>query len=204
MTFGDGMPIAAVPMDVLDVARTAATAWTPESIRDPHAIRTALGPRAGEAVGPAMLAYRDEIPSAPVAAGCDVRLLAGTESRDVAAVAEFRQQCPAIAWEHGGSTLEDEPACGAFVDGRLVALAGYERWGDRLAHIAIVTHPAYRGRGLGRAAVHAITVHLLERGGLVPQYRTLESNVASIRIAKAIGFVPYAASMAVRMLASPA
>jgi hypothetical protein len=35
--------------------------------------------------------------------------------------------------------------------------------------------------------------------GLIPQYRTLDANIASIRIAESLGFEGYATSVAVRL-----
>ena len=84
-----------------------------------------------------------------------------------------------------------------FANGELIALAGYETWGGTIAHISIVTHPSHRNQGAGRTAVAGVTQHAL-RAGLLPQYRTLQSNQPSIRIAEALGFSAYATSMAVR------
>jgi predicted GNAT family acetyltransferase len=92
-----------------------------------------------------------------------------------------------------------EHSCsGVFMGEQLVAIAGYEAWGGGIAHISVVTHPDFRSQGFGRSAV----AHLGERtirAGLLPQYRTLESNQASIRLAESLGFQRYATSMAVRL-----
>jgi predicted GNAT family acetyltransferase len=87
---------------------------------------------------------------------------------------------------------------GVFADGVLAAAAGYEVWGETIAHIAVVTHPAFRGRGLGAAAVSRIAAEAVERG-LLAQYRTLEANAPSLAIADRLGFQPYARSLAVRL-----
>ena len=63
--------------------------------------------------------------------------------------------------------------------------------------IAIVTHPAHRGRGLGKAAVSAIARIALARG-LVAQYRTLCANTPSMAIARALGFQRFATTLAIR------
>jgi predicted GNAT family acetyltransferase len=92
------------------------------------------------------------------------------------------------------------PASGVYHGNELVALAGYEVWGEMIAHIAVVTHPAFRGRGFGRCAVAHVARAALA-AGLIPQYRTLESNLASIRVAESLGFslYAYATSVAVRL-----
>ena len=116
---------------------------------------------------------------------------------DTAALDFMERSCGPIDWEHGGSRIQD--SCSAvFVGSQIAALAGYQVWGGTIAHISIVTHPEFRGRGFGRSAV----AHVARRAitaGLVPQYRTLDSNRPSLRIADALGFVRYATSVAVRL-----
>ena len=51
----------------------------------------------------------------------------------------------------------DEVVYGAFHEDRLVAYAGFRRWGERTADIGILTHPEYRQRGIGKAAVSKLT-----------------------------------------------
>jgi hypothetical protein len=55
-----------------------------------------------------------------------------------------------------------------------------------------------RDRRLGRAAVQAAAVHALELG-LLPQYQTLASNAAALRIAESLGFEPFAITLAARL-----
>lgn len=148
-----------------------------------------------QVVGPALIGYADAATFQPFAAP-EVRLLA---AGDQAAFTRFQQSCPGPDWEHGGSRLDSAPLAGCFVDGALVALAGYELWGEQIAHIAVVTHPAARGRGYGKAVVSTIAAAALECG-LIPQYRTLLSNTASLAVGAALGFKHYGASLAVRLL----
>ena len=115
----------------------------------------------------------------------------------VRALAGLRAACPALEWEYGGSAATATMA-GVFEKGELVAVSGYEIWGDNIAHIAAITHPVFRGRGFGQAAVSRVAAHALS-SGLVPQYRTLESNGPSMAVAAALGFVPLATTVAVRL-----
>ena len=55
--------------------------------------------------------------------------------------------------------------------------------GDRLLHVGIVTHPAFRGRGYGTAVVSAMTADGLADGRVV-QYRTLQANLPSVAVAR--------------------
>jgi RimJ/RimL family protein N-acetyltransferase len=111
----------------------------------------------------------------------------------------LREACGA-AWDHGGSKIDPGvPLFGVFDGSReLTALASYQVWNERIAHISIVTHPRHQGRGLGRAAV-ALAAQRALTAGLVPQYRTLQANTASMAIAKRLGFVEYGFSVYVRM-----
>jgi len=118
---------------------------------------------------------------------------------DAAALEKLREACGETEWEHGGSSL-DGSCSGVFEDNQLVALSGYEIRVGMMAHLYIVTDPAFRARDSGRAAV----AHLSRRAlaaGLLPHYWTLEANTPAIRIAEALGFLRSATSMAVRLAA---
>lgn len=150
-----------------------------------------LRPFASMVIGPAFIGYADSVAAAPQTA----RLLTAD---DTTAVAALQAACRKDEWEHGGSDIGRHPTFGVFVDGQLAALAGYEIWGGTIAHISVITHPAHRGRGFGAAAVAQLTAHSLA-AGLLPQYRTLDANQPSMRIAERLGFKRYATSLAIRM-----
>ena len=150
----------------------------------------ALGPVAARVIGPAYIGYAREI--GPVDGGAR-----SLEAEDAAALDRLRGNCDPTEWDHGGSTI-DQSVSGVFVDGELVAAAGYEIWGRSIAHISIVTHPDFRGRGHGRAAV-AHVAHRAISAGLLAQYRTLEANTPSIQIAESLEFSNYGSSVAVRL-----
>jgi GNAT superfamily N-acetyltransferase len=142
-------------------------------------------------IGPAYIGYAEVV-------GSPAQPVRSLTADDALAAGALREACSETEWEHGGSLVGEHPASGVFAGSSLVALAGYEVWGGRIAHISVITHPAFRSRGFGCSAVaHLAGVALA--AGLVPQYRTLESNRASIRIAESLGFVHYATSVAVRL-----
>jgi GNAT superfamily N-acetyltransferase len=155
----------------------------------PDDFARALAAISTSVVGPARIAYPRKLrpPDHPA------RALLATED---GAIQALREASDATQWEHGGSSI-DQPCSGVFLGSQLVALAGYEIWGSTIAHIAIVTHPDFRGRGYGRSAVAHLTMRALA-AGLLPHYRTLESNIASIHIAESVGFESFATSMAIR------
>ena len=195
MTFG-GSPIVSVPQGAFGGLRSSLASWTAETIRDPAGATDSVGALAGSSIGPAWVGYADDatLRSPPL----DVR--ARILSRDDAAgVDALRDSCTPLEWEHGGSALGHDITTGSFANGTLAALAGYETWGGRIAHIAVVAHPAHRSQGHARAAV-ALVARLARGHGLVLQYRTLEANTPSRRIADSLGFVHYATSLAIRFL----
>ena len=188
--FRDGGATASIPPDQASELRGLLAGL--EDRGTPEAFADALAPVASLVLGPAYLGYTLEIRG-------DDSQARTLNHEDTAAVEKLREACDETEWEHGGSSL-DLPCSGVFEDDQLVALSGYEIWGGTIAHLYIVTHPAFRGRGSGRAAV----AHLARRAlaaGLLPQYRTLEANTPAIRIAEALGFQRYATSMAVRLAA---
>jgi GNAT superfamily N-acetyltransferase len=80
---------------------------------------------------------------------------------------------------------------GTFADGCLVAAASMYPWsGTGLADLGVITLPAHRGRGLGRATVRAISARAIEQG-YEPQYRCQLDNASSVALAKSAGFTQF-------------
>jgi hypothetical protein len=108
-------------------------------------------------IGPAFIGYADA--STFTDTGTNLgRLL---DSADEAAVATLRHACDETEWQHGGPA-EAATRVGVLEGTALLALASFRLWGPRIAHISVITHPASRGRGLGRTAVGAATRIALE------------------------------------------
>ena len=80
---------------------------------------------------------------------------------------------------------------GAFVDGRLAAVAGTHALSARHG-IAVIgnvfTHPAYRGRGLGTAVTGAVAHALMERGARDVVLNVREDNAPAIAAYSRLGF----------------
>jgi GNAT superfamily N-acetyltransferase len=142
-------------------------------------------------IGPASLSYAEQVPSPNHA----VRSLT---AQDQMALQRLQAACEFTEWEHGGSDSRSSSMSGVFAGDDLVSVSGYEQWGDAIAHISVVTHPAHRGRGYARTAVAEVARAALN-AGLIPQYRTLESNGPSMSVARSLGFVHYATSVAVKL-----
>lgn len=186
--FRNGAAIASLPSTCADKLKGLLA--TVVSDCSPASFAKALASVASVVIGPAYVGYATTVnlpehPARSLTQGDDLVL------RDL------QQACDATEWEHGGCAA-DSPASGVFAEDQLVSVASYEVWGGTIAHISVITHPDFRGQGLGRSAV----AHLAQRAilsGLLPQYRTLVSNVRSIRLAESLGFQHYATSMAVRL-----
>src|SRR5262249_51039177 len=112
------------------------------------------------------------------------------QAGELSALDALRAEVSARDWEHGG-IHSLQPVAGCSVDGKLVAAAGYEVWGEWIAHVGVVTAPQDRGKGYGRRAVAQITNYAIDHG-FVAQYQTLKSNSASMAVAGALGFSAYA------------
>lgn len=188
---GAGLLVSAPP-EWVDVLGGRIGSWTLESLLD-HDMLIGLGLPAGDAVGPAFLGYTDERHFKP-APSLAVRRL---ERGDREAFEELREACDPEEWDHGGGAFE-LPSAGWFEDGRILAVAHYEVWGGAIAHVGVVAEPGARGAGRGHAVVSAITGLALSEG-LVPQYRTLESNAPSLKVARDLGFDTYARTISVRL-----
>jgi RimJ/RimL family protein N-acetyltransferase len=76
---------------------------------------------------------------------------------------------------------------GAVVEGELVAVASTWAMSDRYADLSVVTAGPWRGRGLITACAGLVVVGI-RRSGRVPVWSTGEDNVASLRVARKLGF----------------
>ena len=123
--------------------------------------------------------------------------LSAVRPDDLLALKALRKACTDKDWEFGGSDLSERPLAGQFSDNVLTAIASYVIWAGDIAHISVVTHPDFRGLGYGKGVVSAITEVAISRA-LIPQYRTLLANTASMGIAQSLGFRHHATSLAVR------
>jgi GNAT superfamily N-acetyltransferase len=92
-------------------------------------------------------------------------------------------------WEEAGIGRHSQ-IFGLRVEGRLVAVAGYERWPGQIAQLQVFCHPAYRRRGLAAEPLKdAISKALADN--LLPQYRARDGNAASVALARRVGFFEY-------------
>jgi RimJ/RimL family protein N-acetyltransferase len=196
MEFG-GSPVVSLPIGEVEPYRAAIARWEAGILRMPALVAAVFGKRVVAIIGPAFVGYSDRKHFRPSFSSSTRRLTA----QDEKPVYMLRAACAVEEWEAGGSEFRPSAMVGAFRSQELAALASYQLWGDQIAHISILTHPAFRGQGHATKAVSTLTEMIFQHG-LVPQYRTLEANAPSLAVARRLGFVQYATSLAVRF-ASP-
>jgi len=183
-----------VPPDSVEGVQAAVRAYTVDRLFSEAGVRALLGPRIDRIIGPAYQGYVEgpQFRSAPEPW---VRVLSRA---DQAALRQLADACGVDAWEHAGIALDEPHVFGCFMDDRVVAAARYRPAWEETAHIGVVTHPAYRGQGHGRAVVSAATAQGLAAGFIV-LYQTLLANVPSVALATGLGYQPYATQLAVRL-----
>lgn len=186
--------VVSVPANLVEAFHRETRSWTPSEVLQEDRLRRLVSYPVERVIGPAFVGYTDGAAFQPVQQGAP-RLLT---PQDVPALEALRAACSALEWEHGGSSFGEQPIVGIHVEGELAAVAGYEVWGEAIAHISVITHPRHRGQGYGKTVVSQLTEEVLSQG-LVPQYQTLEVNVSSMAVAQDLGFERYATTMAVQL-----
>lgn len=117
---------------------------------------------------------------------------------DEPAMTALRECCAENEIDEAFVEIEHEIAWGCFRGEQLVAVgSGYRRNG--FMDYGVLTNPDFRGHGLARHVVCALTddSHKL---GLIPQYRCNRVNQASRRVAEAAGFTLYYTTEGVKLV----
>ncbi|HXD29346.1 MAG TPA: GNAT family N-acetyltransferase [Arthrobacter sp.] len=106
-------------------------------------------------------------------------------SADAAAFSRFEATASPADRDEAYVELGHWAVYGAFAGNDLASVASAYPWhGSRLADIGVLTVPAFRGRGLARDTVRAISRHAAACG-YVPQYRCQPGNTGSRAVAAA-------------------
>ncbi|MGB3478446.1 MAG: GNAT family N-acetyltransferase [bacterium] len=100
---------------------------------------------------------------------------------------QFLEACSDSDKKAGAVNLNDSICFACFHKGKVVAVATYSFWGDILADIAVLTHPAFRKRGLGKAVLSALCRWGI-RNNRIKQYCCSSNNTASINLATSLKF----------------
>jgi hypothetical protein len=83
--------------------------------------------------------------------------------------------------------LDAGVVAGAVIDGELVAVASTWAVSEKYADLSVVTAGPWRGRGLVTACAGRVVADI-RRSGRVPVWSTGEDNLASLRVARKLGF----------------
>jgi RimJ/RimL family protein N-acetyltransferase len=86
---------------------------------------------------------------------------------------------------------EERPLVGVVRDGRLLSLALSARRTAKVCELGIETHPTARRQGLALAAT-ILWTEMVRQEGLIPLYSALAENTASLHLAQAAGYRPFA------------
>jgi GNAT superfamily N-acetyltransferase len=129
---------------------------------------------------------------APASSDHPVRSLDVDDADDFALLSKFRATL--TAEELDEADLDGEPDQHAVVVIDVAGIAAYASQApfapaEQFADIAVATRPDVRGRGLGHLAVAWLCNEIAERG-MHPLYRRDVTNVGSVRLCTALGFVP--------------
>jgi GNAT superfamily N-acetyltransferase len=186
--------VLAVPADWHERTTVALAHQPAAAVFQVARLRGVFGAAVDRVIGPAWLGYADQRDFQPAAPMGTRRLT----DQDLPALRTLEAACGPTAWAHSGIDPARPPVYGCYAGQTLAAAGMLEPWGERLLHVGIVTHPAHRGRGYATAVVSAMTADGLA-GGRVVQYRTLQANLASVAVARKLGFQRFAQTLAVRL-----
>lgn len=136
--------------------------------------------------------YPADLPERHLPGGFALRRLTHSDDEQV------RQLEEAVSVEEVSEayvSVEHEMACGVFqLRGQgetpvlVSAASAYERAG--FVDPGVLTHPDFRGRGFGSAAVHALCQWAIRQERIM-QYRCNRENAASMGLARRLGFTQY-------------
>jgi GNAT superfamily N-acetyltransferase len=172
----------------------AVTEWPTAAWSQAEEWTKLLGERASAIRGPAWLGYADATDFHPV----DSRGTRPLTRKDQPVVAALAQAAGPEAWGESGLGEPSGWRYGCFEGSELVAAGTAKPWGIDLWHLGILTHPAYRQQGWGRAVVSQMAADALAAGA-IPQYRASLRNQPSLALASSLGFQPYAEQLAIHL-----
>jgi GNAT superfamily N-acetyltransferase len=176
---------AQVPM-----ARAALAGLAPANLTTPEVVMARFGGVA-EVWGPAALFY----PTAPLR-----RWSREDQCSERAEPEQLGDLLDDAGTEYANESGLSKISAPAFVvrDGAaVVAACGWRLWPGGIAHLCVLTRPAYRRRGLART-VAAQAIEQAAAEGLVPQWRA--RPVASQHLAQSLGLVRLGTQLSLRLV----
>lgn len=180
-----------VPDDEVARARRLVSGRDPREVFSAETLFELVGPD-GRVDGPSVHTYADIAtfrgaadPDAVAVGGGDVELMAFLEASELEEWAEsgFPRDPSAADPETTQFWVLRE-------GGRVVAAGNLNEWRGRPGDVGVLVSPADRRRGLARRLVGAMVTDVLPSIGVV-RYRALAANLASLSVARRLGFVEY-------------
>ncbi len=166
---------------------------TPE-LPSPSVLVGLFGSNLERHVGPAFQGALEASAFRPVESA-GVRAIAETDRE---AVIAFRAACGSDDWEASGQDGSLLHRAAHFENGAVTAMAGLRAKGGNAGDPCVLTHPNYRGSGLGKRVISAVIGAALAENRVL-LYQTLESNLPAVRLALGLGYTRYANHVAARL-----
>jgi GNAT superfamily N-acetyltransferase len=185
--------VISTPAAVESQTRAAVAGHSAVTLLDAAFWRGALGERVERVVGPSYQGFVD----AGAFRRTPTRGARPLTPADGPALERFIAACPPGDWDDSAISRGDPLIFGLELAGSLIALASAPEDGA-LRSVGVVTLPAARGMGAGRAVVGALTADAVA-GGAILRYQTLRGNHASVAIARALGYEDVATALAIRL-----
>ena len=185
--------ILSAPSDLVDALRSAVEAHGAGPPFEGTDLIETLGTAVVKVVGPAYQGFLPKSDFRPSPSSARLLTLS-----DASALLELSKDCSEEEWGHSDIGDLNCPTFGLYAEGRLAAAANYRMESIDACAPGVITHPAFRGHGYGRAVLSAATADALDKGYLV-LYQTLLTNLPAITIAEHLGFRQYGESLAVRL-----
>lgn len=159
-----------------------------DTVCSPEFWRETFPQFAGTMIGPAQHFYIDAVPKtwSPPPASRSLLLVRGLAASDLKVCAAFASALTRTEREASGFDTLGRQVWGVFAKGELVAMAGYDAWPNRVAHIGVATHPGHRNCKFAQLAVQAAIRGAAMRRR-IGQYRCLTADAAAVGVARALG-----------------
>ena len=180
------LAVVAVTEDLVDAVRARAAAMPLERPVTVKMLRALFAGSAPDFVGPIFQSYAERGDFLPAHSSAVRRL----HEADGAALRRLGAACPSTEWRAAGLRSPGGTLFGCFLSGSLVAVAHYVMWTPYAAGVCMITHPAQRGQGFGKAVVSAAMREILASGHLVV-FQTHSGNPPSVALAKSLGCKEY-------------
>jgi GNAT superfamily N-acetyltransferase len=195
----NGFLVVASPRRLIDFIATSVRDLPIGKIFSVEFVQRLPAPGIERILGPARVSYADSS-TFRLSPTISCRLLTPD---DAAICQSFTEALSVAEVEQSGFDSGEAPAFGAFAAGVLCAVASYQVWEPRIAHITVATHPDYRRLGYGPVAVSALAEHAFARN-LILQYRALASNENSLKLGRSLGFQKYCSTIYARLATASA